>query len=121
MKLSEPLCIRISDKIKCIKCSSFSVIKNGKTKNQKQQYYCKNCGKRFIEFYSYKAYTQEINSQITTFIKEGLGIRSCAKILKISTTTLFKRILLIASSIKAPPILKGCKYEVDELCTYFRK
>ncbi|MCG2611798.1 IS1 family transposase [Flavobacterium sp. SM15] len=118
MKSSEPLCIRVSDKIKCIKCSSFSVIKNGKTKNQKQQYYCKSCGKRFIEFYSYKAYALEINSQIVTFIKEGLGVRSIARILKISTTTLLKRIVSIASLIKTPQISIGGKYEVDELCTY---
>jgi IS1 family transposase len=54
------------------------------------------------------------------FIKEGLGIRSTARILKISATTLLKRIVSIAGSIIKPIISKGNTYEVDELCTYIR-
>lgn len=30
------------------------------TKTRKQQYICKNCNKRFIDFYSYKAYKKNI-------------------------------------------------------------
>ncbi|MBB4807601.1 IS1 family transposase [Chryseobacterium defluvii] len=50
--------------------------------------------------------------------REGLGIRSTARVLQISTTTLLKRILLIAKNIKQPIIPMGKEYEVDELCTY---
>nr|WP_230406458.1 IS1 family transposase [Flavobacterium fluviale] len=47
-------------------------------------------------------------------------MRSTARILKISTTTLLKRIILIARSIAKPIISRGKTYEVDELCTYIK-
>jgi len=50
--------------------------------------------------------------------KEGLGIRSIARVLQISPITLLKRILSIAKKIKSPLIVMGKEYEVDELCTY---
>ena len=50
--------------------------------------------------------------------KEGLGIRSTARVLQISATTLIKRILSIAKDVPRPAISKGKVYEVDELRTY---
>ncbi|MCV2486506.1 hypothetical protein OD917_16350 [Flavobacterium sp. SH_e] len=54
------------------------------------------------------------------FTKEGLGIRSTARVLKISATTLLKRIVSIARNITRPIVSRGKTYEVDELCTYIR-
>ena len=114
------LCSRVSDDINCPRCGEKKVLKNGTTKNQKQQYYCKNCGKRFINNYTYVAYKPNINHSIILFTKEGLGIRSTARILQISTTTLLKRIISIAENINQPIISKGKDYEVDEMRTYIR-
>lgn len=50
------------------------------------------------EMYSYNAYLTTIN-HIVQLTKEGLGIRSTAWYLNISTTTLLKRIMKIASKI----------------------
>ena len=61
-----------------------------------------------------------MNKNIFHFTKEGLGIRSTARILKISTTTLLKRIVSIAREINRPIISKGKTYEVDEMCPYIR-
>jgi insertion element IS1 protein InsB len=47
-----------------------------------------------------------------------LGIRSTARVLKISATTLLKRIVSIAKGIPQPPIIKGRSYEVDEMRTF---
>ncbi|AWM12959.1 IS1 family transposase [Flavobacterium sediminis] len=113
-------CFKVSDTINCPKCKEKKVIKNGRTKNNKQQYYCKTCCHRFIENYSYQAYNPNTNQNIIKLTKEGLGIRSIARILKISPTTLLKRIVSIAKSIISPIISKGKTYEVDELCTYIR-
>jgi insertion element IS1 protein InsB len=66
------------------------------------------------------AYKGDINQNIIQLTKEGLGIRSTARILKISMTTLLKRIVFIARNITKPIISKGKTYEVDELCTYIR-
>lgn len=38
--------------------------------------------------------------------------------MKISTTTLLKRIITIVKNINRPIISKGKTYEVDEMCTY---
>jgi len=113
-------CFRVSDDINCPKFNDEKVVKNGRTKNSKQQYYCKICNYRFIENYTYQAYKPDINENIIQLTKEGLGIRSTARILKISTTTLLKRIISIARNIVKPIISKGKTYEVDELCTYIR-
>jgi len=55
------------------------------------------------------------------FTKEGLGIRSTARVLKISVTTLLKRIISIAKNKVQPPIVKGKTYEVDEMRTFIGK
>lgn len=113
-------CSRVSDGMNCTRCREKKMSKNGTTKNKKQQYYCKNCGKRFIENYTYMAYKSDVDKNIIQFTKDGLGIRSTARILKISTTTLLKRIVSIAKTINLPIISKGKTYEVDEMCTYIR-
>lgn len=113
-------CCRVSDGINCPRCKEKIVLRNGTTKNKKQQYYCKNYGKRFIENYTYMAYKSGIHKNIIQLTKEGLGLRSTARILKISTTTLLKRIISIAKNIHQPIISKGKTYEVDEMCVYIR-
>jgi len=83
-----------------------SMVKNGKTKSGKQRYICKNCKRTEVETYTYKAYQPTINQQIITLTKEGLGIRSTARVLHISTTTLLKRIITIAQDIPQPGIFE---------------
>ena len=67
------------------------MIKCGKTKSGNQRYICRKCGKTRVENYVYLAYKEEINQNIIQLTKEGLGIRSTARILKISATTLLKK------------------------------
>lgn len=114
-------CSRVSDIGKCPHCKGASIIKNGRTKTGKQQYYCKPCSKRSIDYYSYKAYNPVVNLQIVELTREGLGIRSTARVLKISPTTLIKKIIQIADTLKPPTISKGKTYEVDEIKTYWKK
>ena len=80
----------------CSNCSD-KLIKYGKTKNGKQRYKCKICQKTSVEIYHYNAYLSTINSNIIQLTKEGLGIRSTARYLQISPTTLLKRLLEISS------------------------
>jgi insertion element IS1 protein InsB len=111
-----------SNQTKCYRCVGDirNMIKYGKTKSGNQRYICRACGKTRVENYAYLAYKGDINQNIIQLTKEGLGIRSTARILNISTTTLLKRIVSIARSISKPIISKGKTYEVDELCTYIR-
>lgn len=96
------------------------MIKYEKTKSGNQRYVCRVCRKARVDNYAYHAYKLDINQNIIQFTKEDLGIRSTARVLKISTTTLLKRIVSIARGISKPVISRGKTYEVDELCTYIR-
>ena len=116
-----PLCSRVSDEGRMCACGSTNIIKNGFTKTHKQQYYCKSCCQRFIAFYSYKACQKSTNDSIIQLLKEGVGIRSTARLLKISTTTVIKRILRIAKDLELPFIIKGGTYEVDEIKTFVKR
>jgi insertion element IS1 protein InsB len=58
------------------------------------------------------------DDRIALYVKEGVGIRSTARIMKISPTTVIGRIKKIAAAIKPLPLKEGRHYEMDELCTY---
>ena len=113
--------IKVSETGICPFCYSSRIIKNGTTKTKKQQYFCKRCNRRFLDFYTYKAYFPRINSLIVQLIKEGLGIRSTARVLEISVTTLLKRIRIISENVKVPVLPFGKTYELDELRFFIRK
>lgn len=103
--------------MKCKFCFG-KCVKNGFQSNGNQRYKCVGCKRRQQVKYLYNAYNADTNKSIILFTKEGLGIRSTARILKISTATLLKRIVQIAESINKPIISKGKIYQVDEMCTY---
>lgn len=96
-------------------------MKNGTTKTRKQQYICKECRKRFLDYYTYKAYHSNINPLIIQLTKDGLGIRSISMVLKISITTLLRRIKSIAENILPPVLPFGKTYELDEMRFFIRK
>lgn len=106
--------------MKCRFCGE-ECIKDGRQANGKQRYKCSHCHKRQQEHYSYNAYSPNLNTDITTLTKEGVGIRSIARILQISPTTLLHRIILIAKSISRPPVVKHRIYEVDEIKSFVRR
>ena len=78
------LCSRLGVELQCPHCYSNNIIKSGKSSTGKQRYRCKHCQKRFITDYTYKAYLPNSDTKITQLTKEGLGIRSTARILGIS-------------------------------------
>jgi insertion element IS1 protein InsB len=108
------------EKTHCRYCEG-ALVKFGKTTDQKQRYRCKNCRKTQLKAYRYLACAKNMNPQIIALLKEGVGIRGMARLLAISTTTLLRRIRLIADQIQEPLLVSGQQYEVDELCTYIKK
>jgi len=104
MNENHPSCSKFGVRYACTICKSDKLIKSGKTATGKQRYCCKECSKRFITDYSYNAYQPNTNLQIILFTKEGLRIRSTARVLRISVTTLLKRIIDIVAKIQQPPI-----------------
>ncbi len=104
--------------MECLKCESKEIIKYGKNKKGNQTYKCNRCKVRFIEKYENQSYVVS-DTSIVTLVKEGCGIRSMARILKVSPTTVMSRIKSISNSICRPfPIINGKEYEIDELSTY---
>jgi IS1 family transposase/transposase-like protein len=113
-------CIRLGGEKLCPVCSSETIIKNGKTNANKQRYKCNSCNYRFQDNYIYKAYEKSINTQIVNLTKEGVGIRSIARLLNISPTTVMERIKVISRQIPLPFLAKNKTYELDEMCTYVK-
>lgn len=104
---------------RCIKnVDGLNQVKNGKTKEGKQRFKCRGCKRTFINNYSYNACHPSISKRIKKQLVEGSGIRSTARILKIHPVTVVNRILKLAGNVKRPAILKGKKYELDEMCTF---
>ena len=89
----EPVC--------CPACQSSNVIKNGKSKEGKQRYRCRNqnCSRTsFILDYSYRGYLSEVKAQISDMAMNGSGIRDTARVLRISPTTVMETLKKSASS-----------------------
>jgi transposase-like protein len=109
---------RVGGRLKCC-CNSNFYVKHGKTSRGEQRYKCKVCCRTFIEHYIRKAYITP-DTSITSLLTEGCGIRSISRLLKISGTTVLKRILVIAKNIHKPFIPINKSYEVDEVCTFYK-
>ena len=121
MNDSTSSCFRCVGGVKICNFCKGVIVKHGILKSGKQRYKCKNCSKTHVDYYTYQACQPQINNSIIQLNNEGIGIRSISRILKISTTTLLRRISIIAASIPSPPIVKCQTYEVDEMCTFVRK
>ena len=114
------------EKVKCICCHSDNVIKYGKKRNGKQNYYCKDCHKQFLTDYTYNACKPETKSQVIKMTTHASGIRDIAFVLMISPTTVIKIIRNYAKNISdeksAKPINVTIKaVEADEQWSYAGK
>ena len=76
--------------VKCIKCSSTTVIKHGQSKIGKQRYYCKSCKSSFLLEYTYNAYKPNTKETIIKMTANASGIRDISRVLGISTDTVIK-------------------------------
>jgi insertion element IS1 protein InsB len=101
----------------CRYCKTGTCVKNGWS-GDKQRYKCRNCGKSQQAIYSYRACMPDINKWVISFVRESCGIRSIGRLLKISVTTVLRRIRQIASQLVQPKIALCKNYELDELRTY---
>lgn len=90
--------------VTCKYCNNLC-IKYGKQKNNQQRYRCKKCHKTQQFAYTKQAYGKiDINRWIAQLVIEGCGIRSIARLLRLSVNTVLKRIMQVASSIKKPMV-----------------
>lgn len=106
--------------VKCPYCSA-ACICFGRSATGNKRYRCKCCGRTHSTVYRYAACKADNNIWIAAMLKEGCGIRSIARLLKIGVSTVLRRILFIARKLKKPVITSGHTYELDELCTYVQQ
>ena len=106
--------------MECKYCGG-TCVKDGTQSNGRQRYKCKSCHRKQQALYSYNAYQKGINGEIVALTKEGVGIRSTARILDISPTILLCRIVQIARTISRPPVINQRTYEVDEIKSFVRR
>jgi insertion element IS1 protein InsB len=93
--------------------------RSGRQNNGTQRYYCMVCKKYQQKEYIYQACRGTANATITSLVRESVGIRGIARVLRIATNTVLKRIKTIAAGISRPPIdQEQLTFEVDELWTY---
>ena len=105
--------------MECKYCGG-TCVKDGTQNNGRQRYKCKSCHRKQQALYSYNAYQKGINDEIVTLTKEGVGIRSTARILDISPTTLLSRIIQITYTISQPAVITQRTYEADEIKSLVR-
>lgn len=99
------------------KYCNHTCIKKGWYKT-KQRYQCKSCNKYQLLIYKYER--EKINtSQIVLLTIEGMSISSISRIIKVSKTTVMRRILEASQQLSKPVINESKQeYEVDEMCTF---
>jgi IS1 family transposase/transposase-like protein len=105
--------------VKCPKCGSTNVVRNGKKAYKPQNYLCKDCGRQFIAEHdrTYKGTKAEINNAIVRALVRGCGIRDVAFILRVSIGKVLS--VLVNSHYDLKP--KASHYErleTDELWTF---
>jgi insertion element IS1 protein InsB len=103
--------------MQCQFCEGFCV-KRGFQKSGMQKYQCRLCNRYQQAKYKNLACEADADKKLIAFIKEGCGIRSIARLMHISPTTVIKKTLKIASTLKPLPIEQYKTYEVDEIRTF---
>ncbi len=110
------------EQIACPDCSSFNLKKNGKTRNQKQKYYCKECRRQFITNYSYQGCRHLIRSLIVPMTLHGSGIRDICQVLSISSNTVLKVLRQAAENLSdLRPPTHAQLVELDEFWSFVGK
>ncbi|WP_222165494.1 IS1 family transposase [Edaphocola aurantiacus] len=112
------MCIKsVDEKKMCIYCEG-QCVKNGKTRSNKQRLLCRICNRTFLTSYRNIACYPALNTYIIKLLKEGCGVQSIVRLLRISSATLIKRIKSLADNLNKRVLHFHHQYEVDELCTY---
>jgi transposase-like protein len=79
----------IQETLKCAKCGSTNIRKNGRNKAGNPQYHCKDCG-AYRTINPKVKYTEEQKEIILKAYKERPSMRGIQRIFKVSTPTLSK-------------------------------
>src|SRR4028118_782737 len=85
----------------CPYCQGTDIVKNGKTRQGKQRFMCREelCqGRTFLLNYAYAGQSRQVKQQIVDMALNGSGIRDTARVLHVSTNTVIKELKKRAST-----------------------
>ena len=105
--------------IKCPRCGSENIVRNGKKPYKPQNYLCKDCNRQFIadNDRTYKGTISGISDVIKRAMVRGCGIRDIAEILLVSIGKVLS--VLVNSHYDLKPMKTHYEnLEVDELWTF---
>ena len=68
----------------CPSCQSEDVVRNGRTRHQKQNYKCRDCGRQFVENPQWRMISAETKGIIDRLLLEKLPLAGIARALQIS-------------------------------------
>lgn len=98
-----------------------NIVKNGKTKQQKQRYLCKDCRRQFIRDYTYLGCLPEWRALIVPLTMNGSGVRDIERVLCVSRYTVLKTLRAAAAQVAAPTVPKRVRaLELDEFWSFVR-
>ena len=70
--------------MRCPRCNSEEVVKNGSIHNGKKKFMCKDCGRQFIENPAKKPISEERKRLIDTLLLEKLPLAGIARVVGVS-------------------------------------
>ena len=73
----------------CVYCGG-DVGKNGRDRNGKQRYLCRECSRTFVKDYTYRASDPRVKEDIVLSVVRGVGIRETARMHGVSKDTVSK-------------------------------
>jgi transposase-like protein len=81
--------------IKCPKCKSEHIVRNGKKANGKQLYKCRDCNRQFIADHekTYNGTLSTIVNKILMMMVRGSGVRDIAVVLSVSISKVLKTLI----------------------------
>jgi transposase-like protein len=75
--------------MKCPRCNSTQISKNGR-RNGKQNYFCKQCKRQFLEFYASKGYSDDVKIICLRMHKNGMGFREIERVTGVNHNTIIQ-------------------------------
>jgi transposase-like protein len=92
----------------CPRCSSVSIVKNGKTAQRKQRFLCKDCRRQFIRDYANLGCVGAVRDLVVPLTINGAGIRDIERILFLSANTILKTLREAARDWTSPRTRGAC-------------
>jgi IS1 family transposase/transposase-like protein len=114
--------MKIEITLRCPKCQSVKIKKNGKKSYGKQNYFCKECGHQFVGDHalSYKGCHSGLIHRILMMLVRGVGIRDISEIERVSIRKVLSVLTKSDYSIR-PKESYYDSLEADEFRTYVGK